>query len=52
VLFSDFYKTLPSGLYVVFAGQFTTSQQATSAANTYARKGFGAAYARLIQPKG
>ena len=51
VLLSDFYKTLPSGLYVVFAGQYSTSQQATAAANNYAKKGFGAAYARLIQPK-
>lgn len=51
VLLSDFYKTLPSGLYVVFAGQYKTSQQATAAANGYAGKGFGAAYARLIQPK-
>ena len=51
ILLSDFYKTLPSGLYVVFAGQYRTSQQATAAANTYASQGFGAAYARLIQPK-
>jgi predicted nucleic acid-binding Zn ribbon protein len=51
VLLSDFYKTLPSGLYVVFAGQYKTSQEATAAANKYAGQGFGAAYARLIQPK-
>jgi hypothetical protein len=52
VLQSDGYQTLPPGIYVVFAGRYRTSQQATAAANSYAKKGFGSAYARLIQPKG
>jgi hypothetical protein len=51
VLQSDGYQTLPPGLYVVFAGQYKTAQQATAAANGYAGKGFGSAYGRLIQPK-
>jgi predicted nucleic acid-binding Zn ribbon protein len=51
VLQSDGYRTLPPGLYVVFAGQYRTSKEATTAANGYADKGFGSAYARLIQPK-
>jgi hypothetical protein len=52
VLQSDGYQTLPSGIYVVFAGNYKTAQQATSAANSYAKKGFGSAYGRLIQPRG
>lgn len=52
VLQSDGYQTLPSGIYVVFAGQYRTPAQATSAANAYAKKGFGSAYGRLIQPRG
>jgi hypothetical protein len=51
VLQSDAYQTLPPGLYVVFAGQYKTSTEATAAANRYAGKGFGSAYGRLIQPK-
>ncbi len=51
VLQSDAYQTLPPGLYVVFAGQYRTAKEATTAANLYAGKGFGNAYGRLIQPK-
>ena len=51
VLQSDGYQTLPPGLYVVFAGVYQTTAQARSAADGYAKKGFGSAYGRLIQPK-
>lgn len=51
ILQSDGYQTLPPGLLVVFAGQYKTAQQASAAANAYAKKGFGSAYGRLIQPK-
>jgi hypothetical protein len=52
VLQSDGYSTLPPGLYVVFAGQYRTAAQARTAADRYAKNGFGSAYGRLIQPKG
>jgi hypothetical protein len=51
VLQSDGYRTLPPGLYVVFAGVYQTTAQARTAADGYAKKGFGSAYGRLIQPK-
>jgi predicted nucleic acid-binding Zn ribbon protein len=51
VLQSDGYQTLPPGLYVVFAGQYKTPALARSAADGYAKKGFGSAYGRLIKPK-
>lgn len=51
VIQSDGYQTLPPALYVVFAGQYKTAPQAKAAADGYAKKGFGSAYGRLIQPK-
>ena len=51
VLRSDDFSTLRAGYWVVFAGQFDTSEQATRAADRYAEQGFGGGYPRQVKPK-
>nr|MDQ3936974.1 SPOR domain-containing protein [Actinomycetota bacterium] len=51
VLRSDDFSTLRPGYWVVFAGQFDTSEQATRAADRYASQGFGGGYPRQVKPK-
>ena len=49
VLHSDDYSSLNPGYWVVFAGQFDTSDQARKAADGYASKGFGGGYPRQVK---
>lgn len=51
VLRSDDFSTLRPGFWVVFAGQFDTSEEATRAADRYAEQGFGGGYPREVKPK-
>jgi hypothetical protein len=51
VLRSDDFSSLRPGYWVVFAGQFDTSEQATRAADRYAAQGFGGGYPRQVKPK-
>jgi hypothetical protein len=51
VLRSDDFATLRPGYWVVFAGQFDSSEQATRAADRYAEQGFGGGYPRQVKPK-
>lgn len=51
VLRSDDFSTLRAGYWVVFAGQYDTSEQATRAADRYAEQGFGGGYPRQVKPK-
>ena len=51
VLRSDDFSTLRPGFWVVFAGQYDTSEQATRAADRYAEQGFGGGYPRQVKPK-
>jgi hypothetical protein len=51
VLRSDDFSTLRAGYWVVFAGQYETSEQATRAADRYAEQGFGGGYPRQVKPK-
>jgi formin 2 len=51
VLRSDDFSTLRAGYWVVFAGQYDTSEQATRAADRYAEEGFGGGYPRQVKPK-
>ena len=51
VLRSDDFSSLRPGYWVVFAGQFDTSEEATRAADRYAEQGFGGGYPRQVKPK-
>jgi hypothetical protein len=51
VLRSDDFSTLRPGYWVVFAGQFSSSEEATRAADRYAEQGFGGGYPRQVKPK-
>jgi hypothetical protein len=51
VLRSDDFSSLRPGYWVVFAGQYDTSEQATRAADRYAEQGFGGGYPRQVKPK-
>ncbi len=51
VLRSDDFSTLREGYWVVFAGQYDTSEEATRAADRYAEQGFGGGYPRQVKPK-
>jgi hypothetical protein len=51
VLRSDDFSSLRPGYWVVFAGQFDTSEEATRAADRYAEQGFGGGYPREVKPK-
>lgn len=51
VLRSDDFATLRAGYWVVFAGQYDSSEQATRAADRYAEQGFGGGYPRQVKPK-
>jgi len=51
VLRSDDFSSLRAGYWVVFAGQYDTSEQATRAADRYAEQGFGGGYPRQVKPK-
>ena len=51
VLRSDDFSTLRPGFWVVFAGQYDSSEEATRAADRYAEQGFGGGYPRQVKPK-
>ena len=51
VLRSDDFSTLRPGYWVVFAGQYDSSEEATRAADRYAEQGFGGGYPRQVKPK-
>ncbi|HEX8744332.1 MAG TPA: SPOR domain-containing protein [Thermoleophilaceae bacterium] len=51
VLRSDDFSSLRPGFWVVFAGQFDSSEEATRAADRYAEQGFGGGYPRQVKPK-
>ncbi|HEX8066043.1 MAG TPA: SPOR domain-containing protein [Thermoleophilaceae bacterium] len=51
VLHSDDYSSLRPGYWVVFAGQFDSSEEARKAADRYAEQGFSGGYPRLVKPK-
>ena len=51
VLRSDDFSSLRPGYWVVFAGQYDSSEEATRAADRYAEQGFGGGYPRQVKPK-
>ena len=51
VLRSDDFSSLRPGYWVVFAGQYDSSEEATRAADRFAEQGFGGGYPRQVKPK-